>query len=109
MLDSTGHVKLSDFGLCTGMQTNRLTALYKKLQNQSKDLKQSDREQKSRKERLESWKKKRKVLAYSTVGTPDYIAPEVFLGTGCDKAVDWWALGCIAYEVCLFVFFCYFL
>ena len=28
---------------------------------------------------IDSWKKKRKIMAYSTVGTPDYIAPEVFL------------------------------
>jgi serine/threonine protein kinase len=34
----------------------------------------------------------------SAVGTPDYIAPEVFLGTGYGKSVDWWALGCIMYE-----------
>ena len=31
------------------------------------------------KRRAESWKRMRKQLAYSTVGTPDYIAPEVFL------------------------------
>ena len=30
------------------------------------------------KRRAESWKKNRRALAYSTVGTPDYIAPEVF-------------------------------
>lgn len=30
---------------------------------------------------------------YSVVGTPDYLAPEVILGTGHDKNVDWWALG----------------
>jgi len=35
---------------------------------------------------------------YSVVGTPDYLAPEVVLGTGHDKAVDWWALGVIAFE-----------
>ena len=34
------------------------------------------------KRRAESWKKNRRQLAYSTVGTPDYIAPEVFLQTG---------------------------
>jgi len=72
LVDKEGHIKLSDFGLCTGLQTNRLTALYKKLHNQSRELQQSDREYKSRQERLESWKKKRKVLAYSTVGTVCY-------------------------------------
>ena len=35
---------------------------------------------------------------YSFVGTPDYLAPEVILGTGHGKAVDWWALGVILFE-----------
>ena len=29
------------------------------------------------KRKAESWKRNRRQLAYSTVGTPDYIAPEV--------------------------------
>ncbi|KAK0136167.1 Serine/threonine-protein kinase greatwall [Merluccius polli] len=33
------------------------------------------------------------------LGTPDYLAPELLLGTPHDFAVDWWALG-----VCLFEF-----
>lgn len=37
--------------------------------------------------------KPRKVL-----GTPDYIAPEVILGHNVTKAVDWWAVGIIAFE-----------
>ena len=35
---------------------------------------------------------------HSVVGTPDYLAPEVILGTGHDQGVDWWALGVICYE-----------
>jgi len=32
------------------------------------------------------------------VGTPDYLAPELLLGTGHGPEVDWWALGAILYE-----------
>ncbi len=38
-------------------------------------------------------------MAYSTVGTPDYIAPEVFQQNGYTETVDWWSLGTILYEM----------
>lgn len=43
-------------------------------------------------------------MAYSTVGTPDYIAPEVLAaqngasGYSYTTAVDWWSLGVIMFE-----------
>ena len=31
-------------------------------------------------------------------GTPEYIAPELLLGVGYTKIVDWWTLGVLLYE-----------
>ena len=47
---------------------------------------------------VNTWRKSRRQMAYSTVGTPDYIAPEIFLGQGYTYLCDWWSVGAIMFE-----------
>lgn len=37
--------------------------------------------------------------AYSFVGSPHYMAPEIIRKVGYDELVDFWSVGCIAYEM----------
>uniref|UniRef100_A0A2K5EVV5 non-specific serine/threonine protein kinase n=1 Tax=Aotus nancymaae TaxID=37293 RepID=A0A2K5EVV5_AOTNA len=92
-----GHMKLSDFGLCTVLKKAHRTEFYRNL-NHSLPSDFTFQNMNS-KRKAETWKRNRRQLAFSTVGTPDYIAPEVFMQTGYNKLCDWWSLGVIMYEM----------
>lgn len=78
-----GHLKLSDFGLCKHVEIKAKSAninehMRKDLSNiQQKEEPRSSLLSKNQASKRSEYLRNRK-LAYSTVGTPDYIAPEVF-------------------------------
>jgi len=97
LIDKDGHIKLSDFGLSTGFHKQHDAHYYQRLLDSASGVQTpaSARAQArnsvmvnaihltiSSKDQIATWKANRRKLAYSTVGTPDYIAPEIFLQQG---------------------------
>jgi len=112
LIDKDGHIKLSDFGLSTGFHKQHDSNYYQRLFDSSKALNSPRTSSAGRnsvmvnpihltmtsKDDVATWKANRRKLAYSTVGTPDYIAPEIFMMKGYSKECDWWSLGAIMFE-----------
>jgi len=107
LLDRGGHIKLTDFGLSTGGRKQHENSYYQNLLKNATD-KGGNRNSMAFNEQINltvsnrgqvnTWRKSRRHMAYSTVGTPDYIAPEIFLGQGYTYLCDWWSVGAIMFE-----------
>ncbi|KAK0553399.1 serine/threonine-protein kinase dbf2 [Tilletia horrida] len=100
LVDASGHIKLTDFGLAAGaLNPTRIESLKHKLDQ----VKDSDFIYRTPAERNSLFKQMRANPATarhadSIVGSPDYMAPEVLRGKDYGYSVDYWSLGCILFE-----------
>ncbi|GFZ03431.1 protein kinase superfamily protein [Actinidia rufa] len=88
-----GHIKLTDFGLSKVGLINSTDDLSGPAVGGA-SLLGEDEPQLSASEHQRERRNKR-----SAVGTPDYLAPEILLGTGHGATADWWSVGVILFEL----------
>ncbi|KAF5533530.1 agc ndr ndr-unclassified kinase [Fusarium napiforme] len=104
LVDSTGHIKLTDFGLAAGvLAPSKIESMRIKLEKASESAVPFGKpmDQRTVAERRESYRTMRENdvnYAKSIVGSPDYMAPEVLRGEEYDFTVDYWSLGCMLFE-----------
>ncbi|TNY23251.1 AGC/NDR protein kinase [Rhodotorula diobovata] len=98
LIDTTGHIKLTDFGLAAGaLNPGKIEHLKDKLDSvaDSPLILRSTLEMKSL---YKSIRMADARYADSVVGSPDYMAIETLRGQSYSYSVDYWSLGCILFE-----------
>ncbi|GAA6049271.1 hypothetical protein JCM3770_005915 [Rhodotorula araucariae] len=98
LIDTTGHIKLTDFGLAAGaLNPGKIEHLKDKLDSvaDSPLIMRSTLEMKSI---YKSIRMADARYADSVVGSPDYMAIETLRGQSYSYSVDYWSLGCILFE-----------
>ncbi|KXX73488.1 Serine/threonine-protein kinase sid2 [Madurella mycetomatis] len=104
LVDSSGHVKLTDFGLAAGfLAPAKIESMRIRLEKASETSVPFGKpmDQRTVAERREGYRTMRERdvnYAKSIVGSPDYMAPEVLRGDEYDFTVDYWSLGCMLFE-----------
>ncbi|KAI1258983.1 serine/threonine-protein kinase DBF20 [Xylariaceae sp. FL1019] len=104
LVDSTGHVKLTDFGLAAGnVASSKINSMRARLEKASETSvpfgkAMGDRTLEERREGYQTMREQDVNYAKSIVGSPDYMAPEVLRGDEYDFTVDYWSLGCMLFE-----------
>ncbi|GAA5897367.1 uncharacterized protein JCM6883_006676 [Sporobolomyces salmoneus] len=98
LIDPSGHIKLTDFGLAAGaLNPGKIEHLKHKLDEvaDSPLILRSTIEMKSIYKTLRLADAR---YADSVVGSPDYMAIETLRGLEYSYSVDYWSLGCILFE-----------